>query len=797
MITVHNLGYPRIGRNREMKFAIEGYWKGHIEKETLLATARSVRKERWETQAEAGVEFIPVGDAPFYDHVLQMSLVLGVIPNRFKDSKVLTSAFRHDLEFAIARGTTGTSGDIEPSSMTKWFDTNYHYIVPELEWERAVSSAETVDAGDASAQFTPDATVLVDEAREVRELGYKAKPVLVGPLSYLWLSGAAPELAGPIARAYAQITRELAPYADWIQFDEPILNLDLPESWRQAFGATYATLASAVEADSALEVDVPEARSTRLMVATYFGPLEENMSVLTALPVQGIHIDAVRAPQELEAVAQAVAAKAGGKQVLSVGIINGRNVWKNNLESSLKVLAPMYQKLGDRLWIAPSCSLLHVPVDAAAETQLAPGVRASLAFADQKLHELAVLKRAVEQGAEALEPEQEEYRRNEAALAAQRGTADPGTGGQQGFEVKEHEAQRAPYELRRHLHQHRFSLPLFPTTTIGSFPQTDEIRRARRARRKGEIAEWEYTERIRAEIERTVRIQEDIGLDVLVHGEAERTDMVEYFGRRLEGFAFTELGWVQSYGTRCVKPPIIFGTVKRPEPMTVFWTAYAQSLTERPVKGMLTGPITILQWSFVREDQPRRDTAMEIAQALRDEVRDLEQAGIGIIQVDEPALREGLPLRKSGWNEYLNWATLAFRFATSGVTNQTQIHTHMCYSQFNEIIEAIAALDADVITIEAARSQMRLLDAFESFEYPNEIGPGIYDIHSPLVPSVDGIVELLERALERVPAERLWVNPDCGLKTRSWSEVEPALRNMVSAAQQVRARQPSLTTQSV
>ena len=746
MITLHNLGYPRIGRDREMKFATERYWKGRSDIDQLLSTAAEVRRERWRTQAEAGVTYLPIGDFPFYDHVLQTSMLLGVVPERFRNSAVAGSS--HDLTFAIARGIATPKGDIEPAAMTKWFDTNYHYIVPEL---------------DRDSVYAPDATSLVEEAREARSLGYNPKPVLLGPLSFLRLAGATPDNVVPIAEAYAKIVDELAPHAQWLQFDEPILALDLDESWHNAFRTVYAILARA-----------RATLSLRLLVATYFGSLDDNLTLLTDLPVEGVHLDAVRAPDELTTAVEHLTPE----QVLSVGIIDGRNIWRNNLEASIEVLVPLYERLGDRLWIAPSCSLLHVPVDVGSETDLDPTVRATLAFADQKLQELGLLKSGLEQGSSAIAGAIIDYRENLANRSGERRTD---------ISVDEESTRRGPYALRRRMHAERFSLPLFPTTTIGSFPQTAEIRRTRRAYRTGDLSQEEYTKQLQQEIERTVRKQEEIGLDVIVHGETERTDMVEYFGQQLEGFAFTRNGWVQSYGTRCVKPPIIHGDVNRRGPMTVFWSSYAQSLTDRPVKGMLTGPITILQWSFVREDQPRRDTALQIAAALREEVCNLERAGIGMIQVDEPALREGLPLRRSGWNEYLEWATLAFRFATSGVTNQTQIHTHMCYSEFNDIIEAIAAMDADVITIEAARSKMHLLDAFERFSYPNQIGPGIYDIHSPLIPTVENIVELLNRALERIPAERLWVNPDCGLKTRSWDEVEPALRNMVTAARRVRA----------
>ncbi len=823
-MTVHNLGYPRIGRKREMKFAIERYWKGAIDAETLRATARRVRNERWKTQAEAGIELIPVGDFPLYDQVLQMSLTLGVFPRRFRESGAVERLSRLDLEFAIARGIAASpkeggaavNEDIPPSAMTKWFDTNYHYITPELD------GAESDSEGGTGNPFSPDPSALVEEARDARAAGYRPKAVLVGPVTYLWLAGASPDLAAHAGEAYRRIADALAPHVEWIQYDEPILALDLPVLWQDAFRVAYAALNPATPATitgaAGTETGAHRRRAPRpaepqqrapVLIATYFGPLEENLSLLLELPVEGYHLDAVRGPADIMPAAKAL--REG--QILSVGVVNGRNVWKTDRAAALESLIPLYRDLRDRLWIAPSCSLLHVPLNVEDEEELDPEVRSRLAFADQKLHELAALRRDLHAGAAgdetgARRPGQGHTashtgaRRPAAAHTAAHATGHEAAGLARGTdtsasrpgavlpppeELKALAERKSSYAERATLQRRRFGLPAFPTTTIGSFPQTAEIRAARRAARRGELSPERYEERIREEIAGTIKKQEEIGLDVLVHGEAERTDMVEYFGRQLEGFAFTAHGWVQSYGTRCVKPPIIYGDVDRPRPMTVKWITYAQSLTDRPVKGMLTGPVTILQWSFVREDQPRRDTALQIALALRREVRDLESAGIGIIQMDEPALREGLPLRRSRRQEYLDWAVLAFRLATSVVTNQTQIHTHMCYSRFNEIIEAIAALDADVITIEAARSRMRLLDAFHRYSYPNEIGPGIYDIHSPLVPTANQIATLLERALEHIPRERLWINPDCGLKTRSWAEVEPSLRNMVDAARLMRA----------
>jgi 5-methyltetrahydropteroyltriglutamate--homocysteine methyltransferase len=754
-ITTHNLGYPRIGRQRELKFALEAYWRGEIDRNTLEDCGQKLRHAHWQQQANAGIDLIPTGDFAWYDQVLTMSATLGCIPVRHQLGQTDI-----DTLFRVARGFSTDYGPVAASDMTKWFDSNYHYLVPEF------TRYQT---------FSLQWRQIIDETREAITLGYRAKPVIPGPLTYLWLGREIEpgfdrlSLLPALLPAYQQLLHELAAAgAEWVQIDEPVLALDLPGNWLKAFEKAYFQLHSA---------------PVKLLLATYFGALEENLQTVVSLPVCGIHIDAVRAPAQIKTLTDWLP----DNKVLSIGIIDGRNIWRNNLRHSLQALESAHQRLGERLWLAPSCSLLHVPMDLEAETTLNPTLKPWLAFAQQKLSELTTLARLLTgqgtaQDLENLAASDGVARsRHESALAhnpdvTQR-LRDIGAGDW---------VRDARYDERARLQQSRLQLPLFPTTTIGSFPQTSDIRRLRQTFKQGQISSAEYQQRIRAEIADAIRRQEQLGIDVLVHGEAERNDMVEYFGEQLEGYAFTSNGWVQSYGSRCVKPPIIYGDVWRPRPMTVDWTVYAQSLTSRPVKGMLTGPITLLCWSFVRDDQPRKTTALQIALALRDEVQDLEAAGISIIQVDEPAIREGLPLRQSARAEYLDWAVKAFRLSTSGVSNATQIHTHMCYSQFNDIIEAIAALDADVITIETSRSDGELIQAFEHFDYPNAIGPGVYDIHAPAVPQEQDMVRLLKRTAEKIPAERLWVNPDCGLKTRSWHETSAALQNMVKAAQQLR-----------
>ncbi|HHI76261.1 MAG TPA: 5-methyltetrahydropteroyltriglutamate--homocysteine S-methyltransferase [Gammaproteobacteria bacterium] len=753
----HNLGFPRIGANRELKFALERYWRGEIDRETLEATGRELRAAHWERQQRAGMGLIPVGDFSFYDQVLDHSVMFGVVPERFGWNGGEVDL---DLYFRMARGRAPGGPPVAACEMTKWFDTNYHYLVPEVV---------------KGQRFALSSARLFDEVAEAQAQGIPFKPVLIGPLTWLWLAKVKGEtfdrleLLDELLAVYDEILGRLAALgADWVQIDEPALALDLPVAWQQACEAAYNRL---------------QATPVKLLLTTYFGGLEDNLGLALSLPTAGIHVDLVRAPAQLDAVLD----RLPPYKTLSLGLIDGRNIWRADLDAALETLENTAGRIGaERLWIAPSCSLLHVPVDLDTEDRLDPELRTWLSFAQQKLGELDVLARAVTEGPESVAAE----------LAAARAARDARrrSGRIHRPEVAARLAgiddamltRGKPYAERRPLQRVRLGLPPFPTTTIGSFPQTPEIRKLRRDHKAGLLSEADYVARLREEIALCVRKQDEYGLDMYVHGEPERNDMVEYFGELLDGFAFTRFGWVQSYGSRCVKPPIIFGDVSRPAPMTVKWIAYAQSLTDKPMKGMLTGPVTILNWSFVRDDQPRADTCAQIALALRDEVLDLEAAGIRAIQIDEAALREGLPLRRRDWPAYLEWAVRAFRLAASGVRDETQIHTHMCYSEFNDIIASIAEMDADVITIETSRSQMELLDAFEDFEYPNEIGPGVYDIHSPNIPSVEQMVELMRLAARRIPAERLWVNPDCGLKTRTWAEVDPALHNMVTAARRLR-----------
>lgn len=759
MTTLHNLGFPRIGLRRELKQALESYWRGELDQAELEQTGRDLRARHWALQAEAGIGLLPVGDFSFYDHVLDTSCLLGVVPERFGAGG---TAGEVDLDtyFRMARGRAPSGEDAVACELTKWFDTNYHYLVPELQ---------------ADQPFRLQAGRLLGQIAEAQALGHKVKPVVLGPLSFLALAKTVQPDADKLALldnllpVYGKLLEQLRQAgAEWVQIDEPILVTELDRRWQQAFEHAYNRL------------QVP---GLNLLLATYFGGLDENLILATGLPVAGLHIDVVRAPEQLPLVLDRLA----NYKVLSLGVLDGRNVWRADLGGLLDQLEPLAARLQERLWLAPSCSLLHVPVDVSVEDELDAALKSGLAFAVQKLDELRLLGQAIEQGRDSIAAELEE---NQAALAAQRNIRRQNDTLRQRLQQLDASASRraAPYTERAPLQRALNPLPLLPTSTIGSFPQTDEIRATRGAHKRGEIGLAEYTKRMQASIEQAVREQEELGLDVLVHGEAERNDMAEYFGEQLAGFAFTQNGWVQSYGSRCVKPPIIYCDVSRPVPMTVEWSRYAQSLTDKPMKGMLTGPVTLLQWSFVRDDQPRSETCRQIALALRDEVADLERAGIRIIQIDEPAFREGLPLKRSEWNDYLQWAGECFRIASCGVDNATQIHTHMCYSEFNDIIDSIAELDADVITIETARSHMGLLDAFADFEYPNEIGPGVWDIHSPRTPSAAEMAEQIDSAIRWIPAERLWANPDCGLKTRSWDDVRPALANLVAAAEQVRER---------
>jgi len=760
MTTTHTLGFPRIGARRELKFALEAYWKGESSREALMRTGAQLRRRHWQDQA--GIDLVPVGDFSFYDQMLDMSFTLGNLPERVRGfhGDALDNYFR------VARGRSAEGaeahapccGGVAAGEMTKWFDTNYHYIVPEF---------------DAATQFRLDASRLLEQLAEARAQGVQAKPVIVGPVTYLALGKSKDDsdrlaLLPRLLPVYAQLLDALADQGvEWVQVDEPLLVTELDANWQHAFNTAYHQLKTS---------------RSRILLATYFGQLQENMYLAANLPVAGLHIDAINGRDEVLPLLGMLPTH----KVLSLGVINGRNIWKTDLAAVLDWLEPVAERLGARLWIAPSCSLLHVPVDLASEQKMDGELKSWLAFALQKLEELRVLATALREGRVAVK---EALAANRAALQARRSSPrvhDPEVQAAAAG-IAAHLGQRtSSYEARAAKQAALLRLPPYPTTTIGSFPQTAEIRHARSEFKAGRLDAAGYQAAMRAEIARSVREQEALGLDVLVHGEAERNDMVEYFGEQLEGYAFSQFGWVQSYGSRCVKPPILFGDISRPRPMTVEWTRYAQSLTAKPMKGMLTGPVTILNWSFVRDDQPRATSCRQLALAIREEVVDLEKAGVRVIQIDEAALREGLPLRRSQWQDYLGWAVEAFRISANGVRDETQIHTHMCYSEFNDIIGSIAQMDADVITIETSRSDMELLDAFEDFDYPNEIGPGVYDIHSPNIPTQAHIEQLMRKAAERIPARRLWVNPDCGLKTRQWAEVLPALRNMVAAAQVLR-----------
>jgi 5-methyltetrahydropteroyltriglutamate--homocysteine methyltransferase len=765
----HNLGYPRIGNHRELKKANESYWAGKISHEALQKEAKSLREQNWLLQKKAGIDLVPCNDFSFYDHVLDMTLTLGAIPQRFHAIMETTGYKETDLYFAMARGYQKNGLDITAMEMTKWFDTNYHYLVPEFQRNQKF----TLFSEKVFHQF--------EEAKRV--LNAVPKPVLLGPVSYLLLGKEKEEgfhrveLLDSILPVYEQVLGKLSDMgADWVQLDEPFLVMDLQENEQQAFHKAYQLL----------HQKFPK---LKLLVATYFECTGNNLHTAIALPVKALHVDLTRCPAQLGDILNT--SFISSETILSLGVVDGRNIWKNNFHKSLNFIEKAVEKLGEnRVMIAPSCSLLHVPCDLELETKedvLTPEIKNWMAFAKQKLEELVALKRLAT--GDVTSELVDFLQQNEQAIANR--AASPLIHKTQvkervkQFQEKDSHRQ-SNFQKRQALQTKVLNLPLMPTTTIGSFPQTEEVRSVRARYKKGELGTELYEAFIKKEITESVRWQEKVGLDVLVHGEFERNDMVEYFGELLQGYVFSENGWVQSYGSRCVKPPIIFGDIERKKPMTVRWTTFAQSLTNRWMKGMLTGPVTMLQWSFVRDDQPRKETCKQLALAIRDEVVDLEKAGIRIIQIDEPAIREGLPLRRENWQHYLHWAVESFRISAAGVQDETQIHTHMCYSEFNDIIQNIADMDADVITIETSRSQMELLDAFVDFRYPNEIGPGVYDIHSPRVPSSEEMIHLLHKALNVLPARNIWVNPDCGLKTRKWPETEAAVKNMVDAAQQVR-----------
>lgn len=760
----HNLGYPRIGSNRELKKACEQYWSGKILTDELLNVGRNLTIKNWKTQQKAGIDLIPCNDFSYYDQVLDMSLTVGAIPKRYNEIALKKSTNELDLYFAMARGYQKDGIDITAMEMTKWFDTNYHYIVPEFY---------------KNQEFKLFSNKIINEFVGAKQVGINAKPVIIGLVSYLLLGKEKEEnfdklnLVENLLPVYINILKELsAKGAEWIQFDEPFLALDINEKTKKAYQHVYAMLKK-------------EFPKLKILIATYFDGIKNNLSLATSLPICALHIDLVRNPEQLADVLNTFPEQLS----LSLGVVDGRNIWKNDFEKSLSFIKKAIDKIGeDRVLIAPSCSLLHTPCDLDLETDektLSSEIKQWMAFAKQKISEVVVLKtlsaKNVSKEAKIKLAANKEAikKRATSKLIHNKKVKDRVNA----ITLKD-ATRNNPFSVRKISQKKTLNLPLFPTTTIGSFPQTKEVRSWRARFKKGELSNSEYNALLKEETEKSIRWQEEIDIDVLVHGEFERNDMVEYFGEQLAGFAFTKKGWVQSYGSRCVKPPIIYGDVHRPNPMTVYWTNFAQSLTKKLVKGMLTGPVTILQWSFVRNDQPRNVTCNQIALAIRDEVINLEKAGINIIQIDEPAIREGLPLRKKEWQNYLQWAVNAFKISASGVKDETQIHTHMCYSEFNDIIKNISDMDADVITIECSRSQMELLDAFADFKYPNEIGPGVYDIHSPRIPSKKEMVLLLEKAKKVIPGDQLWVNPDCGLKTRHWDETKKALIEMVAAAKE-------------
>lgn len=755
-VKAHILGYPRVGAKRELKFALETFWRRESSPDDLQKIASDLRQQHWQKQQDADLAFITSNDFSLYDHVLDHTVLFGAQPKRFEKLPFgEKNRSPENAYFALARGNLA-----QPAmEMTKWFDTNYHYIVPEL---------------NTDTQFSINAHTFLNQVDEAQKLSKNVKPVLLGPVSFLYLSKARGinklDLLDKLAEQYAHLLQELqAKKIEWLQIDEPIFALDLDDEWLKAFERAYAWFRTV---------------RPKILLTTYFANVSRYQALIATLPIDGIHLDLVRAPEQIGPWVNTIPSY----WVLSAGIIDGRNIWRTDLDKALALLEPWAKRLGERLWLAPSCSLLHAPASLIHEVTLDTEIKSWLAFADEKLAELRIIAQALNHGVDSVADELSVSR---AAIASRNRSVRVHHAAVKARisklgEVNEHRA--SVFSVRQSKQHARLNLPLLPTTTIGSFPQTPDIRASRAAFKKGEISQTKYDADMESHIAYAIREQEALGLDVLVHGEAERNDMVEFFGEQLAGYVFTQNGWVQSYGSRCVKPPIIYGDVYRPQAMTVETARFAQSLSTRPVKGMLTGPITMLQWSFVRDDQPRETTAMQLALAIRDEVDDLQSAGIAIIQIDEPALREGLPLQKAAWAHYLNWAVRAFKLSASVAKDDTQIHTHMCYAEFNDILPAIAAMDADVITIETSRSAMELLDGFGAFAYPNEIGPGVYDIHSPRVPSTEAMEKLMKRAFEVVPAERLWINPDCGLKTRGWDETRQALQNMVHVAKSLRTQ---------
>lgn len=769
MVLATNLGFPRIGPMRELKKAVEAYWKGKSSKEDLLAVGKELRAQNWKRQKDAGLDVIPSNDFAYYDQILDLTTTLGLIPSRYKHDG---GKIDLDTYFAMARGAQKDGVDVTAMEMTKWYDTNYHYIVPEFE-----------------EGMTPklSSTKIFDEYEEAKAQGIETRPVIVGPATYTFLGKPQydgfkhEEFVQTLIPAYNEILKGLAERgAKWVQIDEPVFSLDLCEIGQGVIKTAYDKL------------EKPE--GLQVLVATYFESLKDNAELAFSLPVDALHIDLCRGSGRANTTAndpnkdiEKALSLIGDEKILSLGVVDGRNIWKNDLADSLGKIEKAVEALGsDRVFVGPSCSLLHTPVDLNSETQLDDELKGWMAYATQKLDEIAAIAKGVNNGRENIAAELTTSEKAQQARETSTRIHDKAVEDRVANISDDMKERKSAFAARQAAQHAALDIPLYPTTTIGSFPQTQEIRKARAAFKKGELDEAGYKAAMEKEIREVVDFQHEADIDVLVHGEPERNDMVEYFGEQLKGFAFSKFGWVQSYGSRCVKPPIIFGDVSRPEAMTVEWSKYAQSQTDKIMKGMLTGPITILQWSFVRDDQPRNDTARQIALAIRDEVSDLEEAGIKMIQIDEAAFREGLPLRRDDWKEYLDNAVENFRLTSCCVEDETQIHTHMCYSEFNDVIDSIGAMDADVISIETSRSQMELLDAFVDYKYPNEIGPGVYDIHSPRVPSVDEMTQLLEKAKKVLDERQIWVNPDCGLKTRGWPEVKEALKNMVTAAKHMR-----------
>ena len=761
MVLANNLGFPRIGQEREFKFNTEKFWKGELNESQLKESLASLRAKNWQLQKKAGIDLIPSNDFSYYDQVLDLACLLGVVPERYK--ALFNGQISLELYYSMARGNT--KANLTALEMTKWFDTNYHYLVPEF---------------SANQQFKLSWDKPFAEFTEAKNLGIITKPVLLGPVSFLSLGKEKTEnfnrfdLLEDLVKVYAEVLVKLSDLgAEWIQIDEPCLVMDLSDDQKKAYQKLSGLLKSAL----------PSSFKSKLLLTTYFEGIENNINLVDSF-WDGLHVDLIRSPQQFDLIID----KAPKGKYLSLGLIDGRNIWKNNLNQSIELSKKALSKVdSEHLMIAGSCSLLHSPLDLSYEAKLKPEIKEWLAFANDKLTEINIVKNSLNSN---LSADEQKYlienqeclkRRQESSLVHIKAVKDRVKA------ITDKDLKRnSVFEQRQKEQKDLLKLPLFPTTTIGSFPQTTEVRQARAKFKKSELSSVEYDKFIREAISESIKLQEEIEMDVLVHGEFERNDMVEYFGEYLTGFTTTQNGWVQSYGTRCVKPPIIYGDISRISAMTVEYTEYAQSLTKKPVKGMLTGPITILQWSFVRNDQARSETANQIGLAILDEVLDLEKVGIKVIQIDEPAFREGLPLRNDDKADYLNWAVNAFRLSSSAVEDTTQIHTHMCYSEFNDIINNIADMDADVITIETSRSQMELLNAFEKFEYPNEVGPGVYDIHSPRIPTKEEMVELIKKASKVLPKENIWVNPDCGLKTRSWEEVKPSLVNMIQAAKELR-----------